>query len=305
MMTMTGSHTVHCLHLTTILLVLCCTNRSIDGLTFRSSAASTIIPKARTTITTCCYCEHRKRQSSSVNFDNNMCSRPHFMVPPAAGHDNLRSSMMRRYSAKSSGDGGGGDNDEHEEIISTESYITKLLATPIKVLPNKKPIALVYPLALLGASAFLPASTAFLLDAFFAGFWLLGRNVIDEDDDDDDYDSELSMSNMIDLAALAGAIVSAGLLAPDSISNEASNNFCEGLGVTAISLAAAAVASAIASENDDVASDAAVDTQTRKEVIDPIQQEMLDSWDRKLRGGDISEGLSKDEEQGSSRRRRR
>jgi len=226
--------------------------------------------------------------------------------------------MMRRYySAKSSGDGGGdNDDDDDEEIISTESSssitITKLLATPIKVLPNKKPIALVYPLVLLGASAFLPASTAVILDAFFAGFWLLGRNVIGEDDDTDDgnindYDSELlSMSNMIDLTALAGAIVSAGLLSPDPISNEATNNFFgEGLGVTAIALAAAAVGGAIASENDDVASgSAAVDTQTRKEVIDPIQQEMLDSWDRKLRGGDISEGLSKDE-QGSSRNRRR
>ena len=194
------------------------------------------------------------------------------------------------------------NGDDEEDALES---ILKLLATPIKILSGTKPIALAYPLVLLGASAFLPASTAVILDGFFAGFWLLGRNVIGDDDDDDD--SELSMSSMVDLAALVGAIASAGLLAPNPISTSDNSNFGEGLGVTALALASAAVVRALASDNvDDSASASnAVDGRTNnasdilEEVIDPFQQEMLDSWDIKLRGDAEEES----KERGKNRRR--
>lgn len=115
------------------------------------------------------------------------------------------------------------NDDEYNDSDIIDTILEFIEGTSIPLLPNTKPISIVYPLTLSALSLILPLSTTLFLDFGFALFLYLGRSLAVADNVTEisgDHPSPPKMSLLLsDFAALGAALAFAGLLSPQGLGN--------------------------------------------------------------------------------------
>lgn len=172
------------------------------------------------------------------------------------------------------------DNYYNKDIL--DEIFGFIKGTSVPLLPNTKPISIIYPLALSTLSFILPLSTTLLLDVGFALFLYLGRSlaVADQDDDDNDtYQGENSSLFMSDFAALGAAVAFAGLLSPQGFGNGSiiSGGGLVAVGATSLLAGFSAVLSAITSSTVSENGTINVRKQSPAKSVQPKDNEIEDS----------------------------
>jgi len=159
------------------------------------------------------------------------------------------SSVRYRYQMKRNDDEAKDDYYNKDILDEIFGFIE---GTSLPLLPNTKPISIVYPLALSTLSFILPLPTTLLLDIGFAIFLYLGRSLAvadQEDDESDAYQGKKTSLLMSDFAALGAAVAFAGLLSPQGLGNGSivSGGGLVAVGATSLLAGLSAVLSAITS----------------------------------------------------------
>ena len=151
------------------------------------------------------------------------------------------------------------DDDEQEGVVVLQQLtdrVSGLLSRPTPGFSSGLPIG--YPLALATAAVLLPLPTSLLLGVSFVGYYSLASQLVDQDDNNNDDDRP-----PIDLAALGGAVATAGLLSPSGLAVEGGLEHV--LGAAAVAVAGSTIALAVRQEDD-----------TRAE------EELLRDWDNQF-----------------------
>ena len=202
----------------------------------------------------------------------------------------------------------GNDNDNNDSdadfLVSVVDKVSSLASQPTPGLSN---LPLGYPLALLTASAVLSVPTALLLNTFFAGYYYVGKYVLflDDDGDDgvsidstvkddekDDGDSSVTGSSTTALAALGGAVLSAGLLSPEGLSVAVDETTA--LGVVALGVASATLVNSSGQGNND-----------KDEAFEREADSALRQWDQKFIKTQRQQQQQQQQQQAPERRTRR
>ncbi len=145
------------------------------------------------------------------------------------------------------------NDDEYNDSDIIDTILEFIEGTSIPLLPNTKPISIVYPLTLSALSLILPLSTTLFLDFGFALFLYLGRSLAVADNVTEisgDHPSPPKMSLLLsDFAALVAALVFAGLLSPQGLGTASitpgGGGSLEAIGATSLLAGLSAVLSAI------------------------------------------------------------
>ena len=127
--------------------------------------------------------------------------------------------------------------DDDDVLLTFFDKIGNVLSTPTPGVPSALPI--VYPLALVAATFLLPLPTALLLSAFFVGYLILGKQVVEEDDE-----------SKVDFAAFLAAIPSSVLLSPSGFGSVNGQALALVAAISGLGLIAATVIEAAPSEDE-------------------------------------------------------